>query len=292
MVLKQTVFLAMLWSGVGGLLAGCAVSDEGLGEEPSTDPIDYQMQSKPLDNRVDADSQTASRLDRERGEQPGEAPVASGGADTETVGSIPDDAEASSATGTPAAERVEDYRLGTDDLLDIRVFGVDELSQKVRVNSRGYIALPLIGDVQVAGLLPEEVEKVVAQKLAQDYLQDPVVNVFVEEYASQRVTIGGAVGKSGVYALRGPTTLLQAVAMAGGLGPLALTEVNIIRVSPNGKKTKMTFDINDIQSGTIDDPPIQAGDYIIVDKSGARTFLRDSLFRDIADFFNPFRLIQ
>ncbi|MCP5420607.1 MAG: polysaccharide export protein [Gammaproteobacteria bacterium] len=288
-MLKRFLLLAIFFSWVFSILSGCAVNDNAVQDKPSVEPINYQMTPNAVDNRVDA-TQSDARVDTQRAEESGET-----AAITESTANLSthDSSTAASTITTPTVERVQDdYRVGTDDLLDIRVFGVDELSQKVRVNSRGYISLPLIGEVQVSGLLPEEVEKKVAEKLAQDYLQDPAVNVFVEEYSSQRVTIGGAVGKPGVYALRGPTTLLQAVAMAGGLGQLALSEVNIFREAANGDKNKMTYDIEQIQEGTIDDPPVQGGDYIIIEKSEARTILRDSLFRDIADFFNPFRFIQ
>jgi protein involved in polysaccharide export with SLBB domain len=77
--------------------------------------------------------------------------------------------------------------------------------------------------------------------------------------------------------------------MAGGLGKQALPEeIKIFRIV-NGKKTILTFDLNKIRDGEISDPLVQANDYIIIPRSQARAFLTDSLFRDVADFLNPFR---
>ncbi|NJN45167.1 MAG: polysaccharide export protein [Candidatus Competibacteraceae bacterium] len=200
--------------------------------------------------------------------------------------------ERSAENDVPTKVERDEYRIGPEDLLDIKVFGVEELSQKVRVNSAGNISLPLIGEVKATGLLSQELEDVIEGNLAKDYMQNPIVNVFIEEYASQRVTIGGAVGKPGVYALRGSTTLLQAISMAGGLDQLAVAEVNVFRVMPNTERVKMTYNLDEIQQGTAADPEVKSGDYLIVETSGTRKFFRDSLFRDITDIFNPFRLVR
>ncbi|MEZ5582104.1 MAG: hypothetical protein R3F37_04355 [Candidatus Competibacteraceae bacterium] len=77
-----------------------------------------------------------------------------------------------------------------------------------------------------------------------------------------------------------------------GLKQLAVAEVNVFRVMPNNDRVKMTYNLDEIQEGTIEDPEVQGGDYLIVETSEARKFLRDSLFRDITDFFNPFRFVQ
>ncbi len=114
-------------------------------------------------------------------------------------------------TGAPS---VEDYRIGSQDLLELQVFGIDALNRTVRVNSRGFISLPLVGLVQAAGLTSEELEEALAAKLAQDYLQNPQVSVFIKEFTSQRVTVEGAVKKPGVYPLKGRTSLLQTLATA------------------------------------------------------------------------------
>src|SRR5262249_20139475 len=89
-------------------------------------------------------------------------------------------------TGQVAAD---DYRIGPSDLLEVQVFGVDNLKREVRVNSRGAISMPLIGTVIVGGLTGEEAETLIAEKYGKDYLQDPQVSLFIKEYTSQRITL-------------------------------------------------------------------------------------------------------
>ena len=107
-----------------------------------------------------------------------------------------------------------EYRIGSHDVLEIEVFQVEELSKATRVNSSGYISVPLIGKVMVGGLTVGEAEQRIAEALAKDYLQDPQVSIFVKEYESQKFTVEGEVKEPGVFPIKGPTSLLQAIAMA------------------------------------------------------------------------------
>ena len=183
-----------------------------------------------------------------------------------------------------------DYRIGADDLLEIQVFGVDQLTRTVRVNSRGQISLPLIGTLEVGGLNPQQAEALLVAKLGENYLQDPQVSLFIKEYTSQRVTIEGAVTKPGVYPLRGPTTLLQSLAVAGGQANLSdMTEVMLFRAEAGGKRETLVYDVDRIRAGELADPPVVNDDLIVVKRSKARTILKDSILRDIIDTVNPFR---
>jgi len=185
---------------------------------------------------------------------------------------------------------VRDYRIGPDDLLEIQVFGVDQLTRTVRVNARGQISLPLIGGVDVGGLTAQQAEALLVAKLGKDYLQDPQVSVFIREYTSQRVTIEGAVNKPGVYPLRGPTTLLQSLAVAGGQANLSdMTEVMLFRADATGRRETLVYDVDQIRAGKLEDPPVVNDDLIVVKRSKARTILKDSILRDIIDTVNPFR---
>ena len=109
------------------------------------------------------------------------------------------------------------YRIGPFDVLDISVFQVPELTKSVQVADSGTINLPLVGEVHVAGRTPQQLEHDLTARLGAEYLQNPQVTVVVKEYNSQNVTISGAVKKPGVYPIRGRTTLLQMVALAGDL---------------------------------------------------------------------------
>ena len=95
-----------------------------------------------------------------------------------------------------------EYYLGAGDVLALTVFQVEELNTKVRVNGRGEIILPLLGTVDVKGKTVSDAEEVNVKKLAQDYLQDPQVSVFVEDYRSQLIAVMGAVSKPDVYSIR------------------------------------------------------------------------------------------
>ena len=191
---------------------------------------------------------------------------------------------------SPAARGLKDYRIGAEDLLEIQVFGVDQLTRTVRVNSRGYVSLPLVGNLQVGGLTAQEAEALIVAKLAESYLQDPQVSLFIKEYTSQRVTIEGAVNKPGVYPLRGTTTLLQSLAVAGGQANLSdMSEVMLFRTDMQGHRETLTYDVERIRSGELDDPPVYNEDLIVVKRSKARIFLKDSVLRDLIDAVNPFK---
>jgi polysaccharide export outer membrane protein len=172
--------------------------------------------------------------------------------------------------GMTSSTAREDYRIGPNDLLLIEVFQVEELSGQERVNAGGQIILPLIGPVTVGGLTQSEAEQVIARELERDFLQNPQVNIYIEEYISQRVTVMGSVMAPGVFPLQGPTTLLQAIAMAGGIDKLADTEaVVVFRAEPEGV-VGYVLNLDEIQEGQTQDPLVQNDDRIVVPKSGSK----------------------
>jgi polysaccharide biosynthesis/export protein len=183
----------------------------------------------------------------------------------------------------------EDYRIGSQDLLEVQVLGLQDLRRDVRVNARGMIGLPLIGTIRVAGLTAGEAEALIGGLYRKDYLQNPDVSVFVKEYTRQRVTVDGAVVKPGIYQLKGPTTLLQAIALAGGQGALAnMSDVVLFRLE-EGERRAIKFDAAKISSAEAPDPMLQPDDVIVVNRSPARVAVRDSLFSDILTvMFAPF----
>lgn len=172
-----------------------------------------------------------------------------------------------------AYEGGSDYRIGAQDLLDITVFGVKDLDREVRVNSNGQISLPLIGGVQAGGRTIPELEHAIEAKLAQKYLQNPQVSVFVKEYTSQRVTLEGALNKPGIYPLTGKTTLLQAIAIAGGFDKLAEQNGVVIFRQIDGKRMAAVFNVNSISTGKSADPQVYGDDIIVVQQSGSKNAL-------------------
>jgi len=127
-----------------------------------------------------------------------------------------------------------EYRIGAKDLLDLSVVGLEEMSKTVRVSEDGTISLPFLGIVNVYGLTKAELESRLAELLEASVLQDAQVTVFIREYMSQRVSVLGAVKNPGPYQLMGRQTLLQVIALAGGLMPDAGNKILIIREFPDG----------------------------------------------------------
>ena len=168
-----------------------------------------------------------------------------------------------------------EYKIGTSDLIDIKVFQAEELNQKVRVDPRGNISLPLIGSVRAQGLSQFALEKTIAAKLGEKYLQNPQVSVSIEEFTSQRVTVEGEVNRAGVFPIQGEITLLQALALAGGPSNLA-DPAQIVLFRKNGNQVKAyNLNLNNIRSGKSQDPYIRNDDRIIAHRSGSRYWLRE-----------------
>ncbi len=187
-----------------------------------------------------------------------------------------------------AYEGASDYRLGAQDLIEVSVFGVDELSKTVRVNSNGQISLPLVGAVMAGGRTIPELETELAKRYADGYLQRPQVTVFVKEFSSQRITMEGAVKTPGIYPLTGKTTLLQTIAMAEGLDQLADPSGVVIFRTIAGKKMGAVYDIKAIRSGDITDPEVYGDDIVVIDQSGSKTALRR--FIEAVPMLNIFRI--
>jgi polysaccharide export outer membrane protein len=121
------------------------------------------------------------------------------------------------------------YILGPDDQIVIHAFKAEELSEKpVSIGADGLISLPLVGTVQAGGLSVRELEKQLAARLA-EYVQHPSVSISVTEYRSQPVSVLGDVNTAGVHELRGETSLLRMISLAGGLKPDAGYRIKIVR---------------------------------------------------------------
>lgn len=116
-----------------------------------------------------------------------------------------------------------EFCLGPGDLLAISVFRLTEMQgMRSRVSSTGMISLPLIGEVRAAGLTQDELAAEIARRLRAGYMRDPEVTIFVEQFASQQVSVTGAVAKPGLYPLsRDSRTLADMLSEAGGLGAAA-----------------------------------------------------------------------
>ncbi|WP_022974418.1 polysaccharide biosynthesis/export family protein, partial [Xanthomonas maliensis] len=171
-----------------------------------------------------------------------------------------------------------EYRLSPGDLLLVKVFQIDDLERQVRIDQNGHISLPLIGDVNAAGLGVGELEKMVAERYRSGYLQDPQVSVFVQEANGRRVTVSGAVDEPGTYPIIGANlTLQQAVAQAKGVSQVASRRNVVVFRTVNGQKMLARFDLAAIEKGENPDPEIYGGDIVVVYRSDARVLLRTML---------------
>jgi polysaccharide export outer membrane protein len=141
---------------------------------------------------------------------------------------------------------VRAYRVGPGDLLELKVFQVDELSQTVRVSEDGSITLPLVGRVMVEGLTQEGVVKKLTDLLSAKYVKNPQVTIFIKEYKNQQVAVIGAVEKAGSYELVGRKNLLHIISMAGGFSETAGNDVFILREGPDGKTSTIAIDLKDL----------------------------------------------
>lgn len=143
----------------------------------------------------------------------------------------------------------EDYHIGPEDLIDISVFEVPELSRTVRVSATGEISLPLMGTMKVAGQSPLVLEQMIRDKLRRTYVNDPQVVVFLREFHSDPVSIMGAVKMPGNYQIQTHKTLVEMLAMAQGFteGPSRLPGRDIVvtrKLSHNGLPNMRTSDAN------------------------------------------------
>ena len=171
-----------------------------------------------------------------------------------------------SQTGTPGAVA---YRIGPQDVIEVSVFMVPELSRTVQISDAGAANLPLIGEVPVAGKTGREVEQDITRLLKAKYLQKPQVSVFIKEYNSQRITVEGAVKRPGVFPIQGSMSLLQAVATAQGVDEISDNTVLVFRNS-DGQRKAARFDISEIRSGDAPDPELVAGDVVVAGTSSIK----------------------
>lgn len=169
-----------------------------------------------------------------------------------------------------------DYRIGAQDVLEVNVFGIDDLKREVQVDSGGKVLLPLVGQVQAGGRTPGEFSEDIETALKAKYMKNPQVIVVVKNAQSQRVTIDGAVNKPGVYPLLGPTTLLQAISLGGGPDQKLANQKKVaVFRQVEGKRHGAVFSLDQIRSGKAEDPQIYPNDIVVVETSSGQKFIQN-----------------
>lgn len=206
-------------------------------------------------------------------------------------GNIPYNVSDFGAPDAPSVAALEaGYKIAPMDTLSIRVFGMDDLTGDYQVDLRGNVSMPLIGEVAALNLTPAQLDEVLTQKYSQKYLENPDISVGIKESAGRNVTIDGAVNKGGMYPVLGPMTLMQAVAIAGGVDQETANprRVAIFRTI-DGQRQAAAFDLVSIRRGEMEDPRVYAGDIVIVDGSGIKE-AQKQFFRafPILSIFRPF----
>ncbi len=161
-----------------------------------------------------------------------------------------------------AQERLtQEYRIGPKDVLDIGVVGEAELSRVVRVSQDGTISFPFLGSVDVEGLTKGQLEQLLIDG---NFLENPQVIVFIQEYQSKRVAVIGAVNIPGTFELLGRQTLRQIIAQAGGVTAEAGDQIEIIRTQEQGGSSILRISIRELYSDADMDIPLQANDIVRV----------------------------
>lgn len=194
-------------------------------------------------------SAAAARAQNVAVSEPAPTPTGSSAADTGTL-------------DVPTAR--SQFLLGAADVVRINVWKDVELSQTVTVGPDGFVSLPLIGDVKVAGMTAEQLGKDLASRLT-TYIVNPRVTVSVVEIKSRQVYILGQVSKPGGFPLIAPTRVLQLIAEAGGLTNYANRKgIVVLRQGPEGEK-KIHFNYNSVVRGDeAQNISLQPGDTVVV----------------------------
>ncbi|MEP6914321.1 MAG: polysaccharide biosynthesis/export family protein [Acidobacteriota bacterium] len=171
-----------------------------------------------------------------------------------------------SAPSSGAAADALDYRIGPGDVLAIRFWRDNDLSAEVVVRPDGLITLPVLNEVEAVGLTTEELRERVAEKALKFVTQPPVVSVFVRQIRSRSVYITGRVVRPGTYSLNGPLTVVQLIALAGGLGEYAKSKEIVILRAEGDKQVSFRFNYKDVVNlrALTQNIALRPGDTVIV----------------------------
>jgi len=157
------------------------------------------------------------------------------------------------------------FVIGNDDVLAINVWKEPDISRSIPVRSDGKISLPLVGEVQAAGLTPLKLEKDIASKL-KNYISEPEVTVMVQQVNSQKFNILGQVARPGSYVIANSTTVLDAIALAGGFRDFAKQKSMYVLRQGGAGDSRIPFNYKDVSQGKnmSQNIKLQPGDTIIV----------------------------
>jgi len=182
-----------------------------------------------------------------------------------------------------------EYRIAPLDKLNVTVFQVADLTRDVDVDLGGNINLPLIGAMRAVDLTTAQLQEQIERRLGERYLQNPDVTVTIRESSRRSITVDGAVNYPGQFQIAGPTTLIQAVALARGTSDSANPRRVAVFRQIDGQRMAAAFDLTAIRRGNAEDPVIYTGDIIVVDGSRLRQIQREIMSTvPLLSIFRPF----
>ena len=161
--------------------------------------------------------------------------------------------------------------LGPGDLIDLTVFDVPELVLKVRVDANGVVSLPLMGDVKLAGMTVRDAQRFIARELVEHQMvKEPQVSLFIEEFATQGITVYGEVNTPGIYPLMGPHHLYDVISAAGGLTLKSGRTVTVLHVGQRDNPQVVVLANESVNENPVEyaNVPVYPGDTVIVSKAG------------------------
>jgi polysaccharide export outer membrane protein len=166
--------------------------------------------------------------------------------------------------GATKPDLLNSYHIGIEDVLRVVVWNEPDLTVDVAVRPDGRITIPLIDDIDVAGLSPQDVRDIITERLG-TFVRDPSVTVVVTEINSFRVFVLGEVNAQGVLNFRRPTRLLQAIATAGGLTPFSKKEALLLR-EQHGVEKRIQVNLKPLLTGSpeAENLPLRPNDTVIV----------------------------
>lgn len=192
-------------------------------------------------------------------------------------GSIPYD-RVLAAPDVPTIQALDaNYKIAPLDELTIKVFKSEEVSGDYDVDLAGHISLPLVGEINAVNLTTAQLDNKLTELLGQKYFEHPDVSVAIKKSTAHVVTVDGAVGQAGQYPVAGPMTLIQAVALAHGTRDDANARRIAVFRTIDGQRQAAAFDLTAIRRGEARDPPIYAGDIVVVDGSRVKEIQRQVL---------------
>jgi polysaccharide export outer membrane protein len=161
----------------------------------------------------------------------------------------------SNAPNRPTAAPPREYTIGVDDVLEISVWENTSVSRIVPVRPDGRISLPLLNDIQAAGLTPMQLQKALTSAL-EPYIKSPLVSIIVREVHSFKVSVVGRVKMPGRYELTTPVTVLDMIAIAGGLGDYAEKDGIVVLRRDGTEMRTIPFAYNYIAQGRSQNPAV------------------------------------